>query len=168
MGGKLAKSVTRARGNKKGKKKMDTKTTCTIYYRAEFQTMGDVIKDGLLNQAEFLRLMTLLGLPDVDKAGPILFNKTKMAAGDKMSVDEYVAMMMDPTVDANTNMWRKLFAEFDTDGSGYASRQDVISGLEKLGITVGEETRRRIQAMDSNKDGKIHYGDFLKMQLLNK
>ena len=65
-------------------------------------------------------------------------------------------------------MWRKLFAKFDTDGTGYASRQEVIDGLEDMGIPVGDEMKDKISRMDSNKDGRIYYGDFLKMQLLKK
>ena len=67
-----------------------------------------------------------------------------------------------------TNIWRKLFAQFDTDGSGFASEEEVVEGLEKMGIPVGDEMRAKISSMDSNKDGRIYYGDFLKMQLLKK
>ncbi|KAK7485660.1 hypothetical protein BaRGS_00023109, partial [Batillaria attramentaria] len=155
----------RSAGKMSGKMSKETRT---LYYRAEFQTMGDVLQDGQLNEREFYRLMTLLGLPDVAKSAGILWNKTKKAAGNKMSVDEYVGMMVDPAVDSKTSLWRKLFAQFDTDGSGYASREEVITGLEKLGIPVNDEMRQKIKAMDADKDGRIYYGDFLKMQLLKK
>ncbi|XP_076456656.1 16 kDa calcium-binding protein-like isoform X2 [Babylonia areolata] len=162
MGAKIAKQT-----QAKPYAKMN-KTTKSLYYRAEFQCMGDVLKDGHLNQREFTRLMSLLGLPQLDRAAEILWNKQKKRDGSRMNVDEYVHMMSDPSLDSQTSMWRKLFAQFDTDGSGWASRQDVIQGLQKMGIEVNDSMRAKIEAMDGDKDGRVYYGDFLKMQLLNK
>ncbi|KAL8625089.1 hypothetical protein ACOMHN_030724 [Nucella lapillus] len=144
------------------------KATKALYYRAEFQCMGDVLKDGHLNEKEFTRLMTLLGMPEAQRASEVLWKKQKKAEGNRMTVDEYVTLMSDAAVDSKTNMWRRLFAQFDTDGSGWASRQDVVEGLENMGIEVNAAMRARIQAMDSDKDGRVYYGDFLKMQLLKQ
>lgn len=38
-----------------------------VYYRAEFTSVGDVLKDGMLNKAEFLRLIALLGVSDPEE-----------------------------------------------------------------------------------------------------
>ncbi|XP_070208619.1 calmodulin-like isoform X2 [Littorina saxatilis] len=143
----------------------DTQRT---YFRAEFQSMGDVLGDGRLNKQEFTRLVSLLGLPDAATSAEVLWNKTAKQEGGKMRIEEYCDLMADPAVDSKTDMWRKLFAKFDTDGSGYASRQDVIEGLENIGIPVNDEMKAKIKAMDSDRDGRIYYGDFLKMQLLKK
>lgn len=160
MGAKNAKQAQARPYNKMNK------TTKTLYYRAEFQSMGDVLKDGHLNLKEFTRLVTLLGLPQADRAAQMLWDQQKKEEGNRMTVDEYVSLMSDPAVDAKTSMWRRLFAQFDTDGSGWASRQEVVQGLEKMGIEVNEDMRGRIQAMDADKDDRVYYGDFLKMQLL--
>ena len=56
-------------GRKKGGKM--NKATRATYYRAEFQSMGDVVHDGRLEKKEFFRLMTLLGLPEVDRAAEV-------------------------------------------------------------------------------------------------
>lgn len=61
-----------------------------------------------------------------------------------------------------------MFAKFDTDGSGYASQKEVISGLADMGIPVNDAMKKKIKDMDTDKDGRIFYGEFLKMQLLNK
>jgi len=144
--------------------------TRKIYYQAEFKCMGDVLGDGKLNQREFTRLMQLLGLPDVAVNSKVLWDSTKKVERGKMHIDEYVAMMMQPGVAQKTCMWRELFAKFDTDGSGWASRNDIFTGLEEIGITVTKELREKIMAMDkkSAQDDRVNYGDFLKMQLLGK
>ncbi|XP_025090674.1 16 kDa calcium-binding protein-like isoform X2 [Pomacea canaliculata] len=154
---------------RKAKKKRRNMTPADpgVYYRAEFTSVGDVLKDGMLNKAEFLRLIGLLGVSDPEEA-EVLWDRQTKAAGDWMSSAEYVALMSNPVVAETTSMWRKLFAKFDTDGSGYASQKEVISGLADMGIPVNDAMKKKIKDMDTDKDGRIFYGEFLKMQLLNK
>ena len=69
-------SKSRASGGRKGGKM--SKETMKIYYRAEFESMGDVVRDGRLSKVEFFRLMTLLGLPDVERAAEVSHTQVLM------------------------------------------------------------------------------------------
>ncbi len=59
-----------------------------------------------------------------------------------------------------------MYEEFDQDHSGWASKEDVVNGLQNsLGIPVEGQLKEKIDAMDENGDGKIYYSNFLRMQL---
>lgn len=140
------------------------KQTKLLYFTAEFKAMGDLVGNNKLNKGEFIRLLMLLGYPGGREGSEKLW-QAKVPQAAYMNLDEYIQMMMDKNIFESTKMWRMLFAEFDTDGSGFASPDEVKMGLEKIGLTVGPVMEEKLQKMDSNKDGKINYSDFLRMQL---
>lgn len=59
---------------------------------------------------------------------------------------------------------REVFDEFDHDSSGWASNADVINKLPDLGLTEAE-VKKQIEELDENRDGKIVFEDFLRVQL---
>ena len=61
-------------------------------------------------------------------------------------------------------MWRQLFAEFDLDGTGTASKAEVLQGLEKVGIPVNDRLKATVDKM-ADSQGMVGYGDFLAEQL---
>ena len=59
-----------------------------------------------------------------------------------------------------------MYSTFDNDGTGWASRQDVERGLREIfSAKLTDELTDRVRKMDENKDGKIYYTNFLRMQL---
>lgn len=53
---------------------------------------------------------------------------------------------------------------FDTDNSGSATKSELIDGLRDLGIKINPTIQKKIEDMDHNKDGKVTYEDFLRIQ----
>jgi hypothetical protein len=47
-------------------------STKRLYYLAEYTSLGDILpKDNRLSQKEFTRLVTLLGMPEADRAAEV-------------------------------------------------------------------------------------------------
>ncbi|ESO86007.1 hypothetical protein LOTGIDRAFT_235605 [Lottia gigantea] len=138
----------------------------SLYFKAEFACM-DLGKDGKLCYSEFVRLLAglgyHLGVPGAKK----VWKDCGKYESSYMTLREYVDLMKnDDELEKATSSCRSVFAAFDWDSSGWASKSDIIKGLETvLGITVTPQLEQKIQAMDSNKDGCVYYGDYLKMQL---
>ncbi|KAI8777077.1 16 kDa calcium-binding protein [Biomphalaria glabrata] len=142
-----------------------TQDTRRLFYAAEFKSLGDVTKDNTMRKEEFTRLMMLLGFPYGIEEIEQIWSDKGMEDGGRMSLEEYIDVMLDDKIDSQTSMWRKLFTCFDTDGNATASKAEVVKGLEKIGLDITPEMRTKIDQMDTNKDGKISYEEFLKAQL---
>lgn len=136
-----------------------------IYYTAEFDALGDMTKDGLINFDEFMRLMMLLGFTGNRDGCKKVWKYAGKSDGAQMSRDEYITLMFDKKIDTKTNQWRKLFAEFDQNGTGWATKDEVTQGLEKLGVSNKTELKQIVEDMDSDHDNKVSYIEFLKKQL---
>ncbi|RUS76137.1 hypothetical protein EGW08_016107, partial [Elysia chlorotica] len=136
-----------------------------IYYTSEFDALGDMTKDGLVNYDEFMNLLMLLGFTGDRDGCKKIWKYAKKPDGGQMNKDEYIALMFDKKIDSKTDQWRKLFAQFDQDGTGWATKEEVLQGLEKMGIPNSDEMKKTVEEMDTNKDDKISYTEFLKKQL---
>ncbi|GFR92997.1 calcium-dependent protein kinase [Elysia marginata] len=136
-----------------------------IYYTNEFDALGDMTKDGMVNFDEFMRLMMLLGYPGGRDGCKRIWTHAGKTDGAQMSRDEYIALMFDKKIDTKTNKWRKLFAQFDQNGTGWATKQEVTQGLEKIGIPNTDQLKKAVEEMDEDNDHKISYIEFLKKQL---
>ncbi|XP_050392523.1 uncharacterized protein LOC126811088 [Patella vulgata] len=137
-----------------------------LYYRAEFECM-DLAKDNRLCYSEFVKLLVGLGYHLGVEGAKNVWKECGKYDSSFMTIDEYIRLMIkDKELENATSSCRSVFAAFDWDSSGWASKDDIIKGLETvLGITVTPALEKKIQEMDSNKDGCIYYGDYLKMQL---
>ncbi|GFN91040.1 calcium-dependent protein kinase 31 [Plakobranchus ocellatus] len=136
-----------------------------IYYTAEFEALGDMTKDGLISIEEFMRLMMLLGYPGGRSGCKSIWKYAGKTEGGQMSKDEYISLMFDKKIDSKTNQWRKMFADFDQDGTGWATREEVLQGLEKVGLADTQQIKKLVEDMDGDNDGKVSYTEFLKKQL---
>ncbi|XP_067666000.1 uncharacterized protein [Haliotis asinina] len=174
MGGKMGKEkgkMSQAKGpaltRQMTEEEIQEQNTKLRYLEEEFNCM-DVLGDNRLNYGEFVRLMRLLRYPTGHEGAKQIWLK-QLGKNERstMSKNEYVKLMTsDTTLEKLTSVWRCVYEEFDHDHSGWASKQDVINGLENsLGIPVQGTLREKIDAMDENGDGKIYYSNFLRMQL---
>jgi len=57
----------------------------------------------------------------------------------------------------------EAFNDYDTDGDGYISRQDMVQALTRMGSIrdTEEEAGKCMEEMDLDKDGKVSYAEFL-------
>lgn len=60
---------------------------------------------------------------------------------------------------------KQIFDIFDHDQTGWASKKDVINGLGELGVPIEGELKENLEKLDANRDGKIWFPDFLRVQL---
>ncbi|KAK3781239.1 hypothetical protein RRG08_051747, partial [Elysia crispata] len=82
------------------------------------------------------------------------------------SRDEYIShSCLTRKIDSKTNQWRKLFAQFDQNGTGWATKEEVLQGLQKMGLGNNEQMKKIVEEMDGDNDNKIFYTEFLKKQL---
>ncbi|XP_059154917.1 neurocalcin-delta-like [Physella acuta] len=139
--------------------------TRRLFYTIEFQCMGDMTKDQRMSLEEFYRLMMLLGFPDGREGAEKVWLAHGKTAGGKMTQSEYIELMFDESIERKTNCWRTLFGQFDTDGNASATKTEVLKGLEDIGLEVTSSLRQKVDEMDTNKDGKISYEEFLRAQL---
>ncbi|BFZ20939.1 hypothetical protein BsWGS_23977 [Bradybaena similaris] len=137
-----------------------------LYITAEFKSLGDITHDDHLRLEEFVRLLLLLGYPSDEEEAKKIWNSVGLPDGGFMTLDDYLALMSNEEVSSKTGTWRKLFAQFDTDGNGFASKAEVLHGLHEIGIDLTPKIRGKVEGMDGDKDGKISYGEFLKVQLM--
>ncbi|XP_041361608.1 uncharacterized protein LOC121377610 isoform X2 [Gigantopelta aegis] len=140
--------------------------TKIIYLRGEFEAM-DLLQDNKLNMGEFMRLMRLLQYPGGSQGAKQVWLDLGLSERNFMNEDEYVNLMLkDEQLERATSIWRDIYEKFDWDKSGWASTSDVETGLkELLGGDISAELKKNIAKMDENKDGKIYYSNFLRMQL---
>ncbi|CAG5122703.1 unnamed protein product [Candidula unifasciata] len=139
--------------------------TRLLYFTAEFQSLGDMTKDNHLRLEEFTRLMLLLGYPSDEEEVEKIWTSIGLPDGGLMTLDDYLKLMSNEEIRSKTDTWRKLFAKFDTNGNGFASKSEVVTGLQEIGIDITPTLRAKIEGMDTNKDGNISYAEFLKIQL---
>ncbi|KAJ8321929.1 hypothetical protein KUTeg_000400 [Tegillarca granosa] len=109
-----------------------------IYLKAEFTAM-DRDKDGLLTVDECIRLIQFLGYITKRDYMRIL-GRDKSDGNPYVTIDEYFkALKGDPD-------------------------KDILRGFNEMGICVDDELKAKIDKMDTNKDGKIQYIEFLEAE----
>ncbi|XP_064597121.1 uncharacterized protein LOC135463670 [Liolophura sinensis] len=127
---------------------------------------GDKNKDGTLNTGEFIRLMVVLGVPGgADRARAVLrqINKNGDAVVTQQEYFQAIKQLSVPTT--QIRQMKQIFDIFDHDQTGWASKKDVINGLGELGVPIEGELKENLEKLDANKDGKIWFPDFLRVQL---
>ena len=66
--------------------------------------------------------------------------------------------------DQEYNFLTKMFKVFDIDDSGEISSKEVQSALKEMGIELDiDEINKRIQAVDSNKNGTVSFPEFINL-----
>lgn len=149
--------------SKKKEPKLSEDTKMLRYFTDEFSSIGDTLKDGKLNYGEFIRLMELLQYKK--DAKKLWKSEGKPLGSGTMTKEEYIAMMAKGKVEKESGTWRKMYNEFDADSNGYVSYQELTKGLATLGMSDSKAAKTVAAKMDTDKDGKITYVEFLKEQL---
>merc|ERR1711943_20528 len=116
--------------------------------------MGTVLRSLGQNPTE-AELQALMEEVDKDKSGTIEF-------------DEFVDLMSrtNKSQEQMEEEIKNAFLTFDSDGSGYIDREELVNVLTTMGDPVDEETiNGMIAEADLDGDGKINYAEFTKIML---
>ncbi|KAI3816311.1 hypothetical protein L1987_16004 [Smallanthus sonchifolius] len=138
-------STEEIKGLKQMFKNMDTDRSGSITY--------DELKTGLsklgsrLSEAEMQQLMEAA---DVDKNGTIDY------------IEFVTATMHRHKLDREENL-RKAFDFFDNDNSGYITRDELKHSMTQYGMGDEETINEVLDDVDTDKDGKINYEEFVTM-----
>ena len=74
---------------------------------------------------------------------------------------EFLVATLDVKTFLDNNMLQALFVQFDTDSSGYITKENIITAMGKLGHQFSQEELNTIMAEhDSAKDGRISFNEF--------
>lgn len=147
----------------KGSKKLPkfSEEMLDLYLRAEFNVM-DTDKDGKINRKELRNLLTLLG---VRKAKNKLEIFDIYKKDDTVDIEDYVAIFKDePPLVKKTQRFRQLFRLFDKNSDGWATKAEIIAGLEQVEIEIDDAIRETVEKMDAHDDGKVSYQEFLTLE----
>ncbi|OWF39528.1 calmodulin-beta-like [Mizuhopecten yessoensis] len=126
----------------------------------------DVNGDQKISRHEILRAVRCMGSHptkqefdqimepvDEDKDGYVSFSEFEKVMMRSISVKEYEEKLM-----------RESFKMFDLDGDGFISKAELKKILTAAGDKMAEqEAEELLQEADTNKDGKISYGEFVDM-----
>lgn len=113
------------------------------------------MKEVLLNleiKVDEKELQVLLNKMDTDKSGKIDFHEFK-----SVMASNYFRRHSKQELEA-------AFKSFDTDGNGFLSAEEVQIVMSKKGRHMTRnEVKSMIKSLDTNKDGKISFNEFIKM-----
>lgn len=158
-------------GSKSSKQQSDADTRSPLpidlYLLQEFQAM-DKDNKGRLNLRQFTNLLLYLGF--YQPADKIRRKLVAFAShGDGLLTEtEYVNLMKnDRELLHGTRLLREMFKKFDGNNSGYALKSKIIQNLKDMGI-YSAKMGKKIEAMDTNKDGNISYKHFLAIYFQGK
>ncbi|KAK1360801.1 Calcium-dependent protein kinase [Heracleum sosnowskyi] len=158
----------------------------------QFRAMNKLKKLALKVIAENLSAEEIQGLKsmftnmDTDNSGTITYEELKTGLarlGSKLTEAEVKQLMEAADVDGNgtidyiefitATMHRykldrdehlyKAFQHFDTDNSGYITRDELEAAMQKYGMGDAATIKEIISEVDSDNDGKINYDEFCAM-----
>ncbi|XP_039139723.1 calcium-dependent protein kinase 2-like isoform X2 [Dioscorea cayenensis subsp. rotundata] len=158
----------------------------------QFRAMNKLKKMALMVIAENLSEDEIKGLKqmftnmDTDNSGTITYEELKTGLarlGSKLSEAEVKQLMEAADVDGNgtidyiefitATMHRhklerddhlyKAFQYFDKDSSGYITRDELESAMEKYGMGDAATIKEIISEVDTDNDGRINYDEFCAM-----
>ncbi|EHA8590354.1 calcium-dependent protein kinase 29 [Cocos nucifera] len=133
------------RGLKQMFRNMDTDNSGTITY--------DELKAGLtrlgsrISEAEIRQIMDAA---DLDKNGTIDYNEFIIATMHRHGLEKEENLL-------------KAFQYFDTDGSGYLTRDELKRALSQNEVIDDATITEIIEDIDADKDGRINYEEFVEM-----
>ncbi|KMS95385.1 hypothetical protein BVRB_008780 [Beta vulgaris subsp. vulgaris] len=158
----------------------------------QFRAMNKLKKLALMVMAENLSDEEIKGLKemfnniDTDRSGTITLEELKEGLarlGSKLTESEIKQLMDAADVDKNgtidykefitatmhrhrldkeENMY-KTFLYFDKDGSGYITREELRQAMTKVGMGDESTIDEILNDVDTNKDGRINYEEFVAM-----
>lgn len=114
-------------------------------------------------------LANALKKADVDipsKQIEMIIKEIDYAGNGQINYSEFLAATMTTRNLLNENRLLMLFKEFDTDDTGYITRENLVEAFEKLERPLSKkEIEEIISQHDGSKDGKISYDEFKTMML---
>ncbi|XAR61610.1 Non-specific serine/threonine protein kinase [Bertholletia excelsa] len=139
-----------------------------------------------LGEEEIMGLREMFNNMDTDRSGTITFEELKtglLKLGSRLPEHEIEALMKAADLDNNgtidymefiaATMHRlgpekeenllKAFQFFDKDGSGFITRDELKQAMKEYGIEDEATIDEIIEDVDTNKDGKINYEEFVEM-----
>ena len=159
---------------------MSRKVSVNQYHfdEEQIETFKDIFSqfdkdgDGTLATKYVGTIMRSLGQSPTEEELHYIICKVDADRSGFMDFSEFVAMManhMKEEIDTKEDIC-KAFKEFDHKGNGTIPIQELKLILTSMGEALTEdEVEEFIKQADQNKDGKIHYEDFVnKMMFENK
>lgn len=132
--------------------------------REQFEAL-DEDKTGYVDAEELSKALRDSSL-DVSEEQIIAIIKVDEAGNNKINYTEFLMATITTRNLLNENRLMMLFKEFDTDDTGYITKENLEEAFSKLEKTLSpSEIKIILDTHDSSKDGKISYEEFEKMML---
>lgn len=133
-------------------------------FREVFQ-LFDRNGDGTIDVKELSVVMKSLGQSPTDQELKDMVNSVDVDASASVDFEEFLQMISKKlaSVDVQEEI-KDAFREFDRDGNGVISRDELRIAITTMGEKVDErEIDALIQAADVNGDGNINYTEFVRV-----
>ena len=129
---------------------------------AIFEEM-DEDKDGTITVGELRNGLHRRGLEhdELELEVKRLMDSLDMDGSGTIDLKEFMSGTMSLCqLETEENMM-KAFAQIDTDGNGYITKEELARSLERFGLLEENAIEEIIEEVDSNKDGLIEYSEFV-------
>ncbi|TPP58233.1 Calmodulin/ calcium-binding protein/ EF-Hand superfamily protein [Fasciola gigantica] len=126
-------------------------------------SMYDQNGDGEIDATELKGVMWRLGCKPSDAEVREMIRKVDFDNSGTINFPEFMSMMVQKKRHAETDAnLRIAFQFFDRNGDGYISPEELRSVLHKYrGNLDNNETEAIIKTVDTDRDGKLNYEEFL-------
>ncbi|XP_078613889.1 uncharacterized protein LOC144883344 [Branchiostoma floridae x Branchiostoma japonicum] len=133
----------------------------------------DVNKDGSISATELKAVVQEFGLPPCEHLVEQIIKDCDQNGNGQLELNEFNIViqvlqqvktaMADPQ--AMAAEMKKMFTEFDKNGDGFLSKEEMQEALTKVhGINMSAEScEKLLNVADRNGDGKLDYNEFVKM-----
>lgn len=126
----------------------------------------DADGDGLISFSEFEICLSGLGSNSVDSRK--MYNLIDSNLNGKIDYTEFLAACLYSQKYLNINLLKEAFSYFDSDHSGYITKDELqvaLSGRQMTSPVIAQVCDEIMHSVDTNGDGKIDYMEFLVMML---
>lgn len=127
----------------------------------QFFNEADTDKSGFLTQAELTEVLRKKGYKDPESKIQAMFRSCDSSGDNKVSLDEFLtAMGVIAPKDHKKATMRNVFREFDVNGDGTISREELGQALQQSGLSDAE-VDRVLQLADADGSHTISYEEFI-------
>ena len=136
--------------------------------RAEYQEAFDMFdkdKSGSIDEEELGCVMRRLGHEMTDEELKQMVAKVDTDNNGEIDFDEFLAMMLAyNNAGGKDNEMKQAFKQFDINGDGKISRDELKQTMKYLGADLtDEQVEDMIRQADMNEDGEVDFEEFKKM-----